>query len=866
MRSKITQYISLFFLALPFSGQAQISDNFTDGNFTFAPAWNGNDTDFIVNANQKLQLNSSGTDTSYLKLANTFSINNCEWNFWINLNFSPSGNNFARVYLVSDQPDLSGPLNGYYLQFGENGSADQVELFQQGGTASTSVCRATTSIANAFSIRVKVIRDNAGLWKIYIDPTGGTNYALQASGTDNSFVTVAYSGVQCRYTSTNASNFFFDDFYIYAPPDLTAAVLDSVSVIAANQIDAYFSEPLSTVSAQTVANYSCDNGIGFASSAVQDANDPSLVHLVMVNNFTNGQYYTLTATGVQDIAGNNTLNSQKQFFFFVPASNDVVINEVFADINPIPAGLPAYEYIELYNRTSYTAKLNGWTISDASSTVTIPDITIQPDSFFVLTSTTGAAAYGSSIQVAGVISFPSLNDAGDNLILRDDLGNIISLLYYTTEWYNDPIKDDGGWSMEQIDVNTPCGGKSNWRACVDNAGGTPGRTNSVNASTGDAVPPAVSHAVTLDSNTVKIYFTEPMDSTTLMALSFYSIDNGMGNPLAANPVEPDYTSVILTLNSNILANTVYVVTVSGVRDCASNTIASDNTVQFGLAEAASARDLVINEIMIDPKDNGVEWVEIYNRSNKIINLKEIYLCSQDNTGNLSDINQASPNGYLLLPQAYLVLSTSGSAIRDQYSTSNPKGFVDMASLPSLNNDSDYVVLVNTTQAVIDKLHYYSEWHLPLLNDTKGISLERINYEKATQDGTNWHSASESSGYATPAYKNSQYTDEQTGTEITITPEVFSPDNDGNNDVLSISYVFDIPGMVGTVSIYDSRGRLAKTLVRNELLAASGTFFWDGFTDERTKARIGIYIIYFEAFDTNGAVKKYKKTCVVGGKL
>lgn len=190
----------------------------------------------------------------------------------------------------------------------------------------------------------------------------------------------------------------------------------------------------------------------------------------------------------------------------------------------------------------------------------------------------------------------------------------------------------------------------------------------------------------------------------------------------------------------------------------------------------------------------------------------------------------------------------------------------MPSIPSLNNDSDYVLLTNALQTVIDKLHYYSSWHLPLLTDTKGISLERINFDNATQDENNWHSASESAGGATPAYKNSQYTNGEGGADVTVAPEVFSPDNDGYNDVLSISYAFDTPGMVGNLNIYDSRGRLTKTLVRNELLAASGTFFWDGITDEKEKAGIGIYIIYFEAFDTKGKVKKYKNTCVVAGKL
>jgi hypothetical protein len=213
-----------------------------------------------------------------------------------------------------------------------------------------------------------------------------------------------------------------------------------------------------------------------------------------------------------------------------------------------------------------------------------------------------------------------------------------------------------------------------------------------------------------------------------------------------------------------------------------------------------------------------------------------------------------------------VLSTDQGLIKSQYNTQNPNGFIDMSSIPSFNNDSDYVLLTNVSQIIIDKLHYHAEWHLPLLNDTKGISLERVNYENATQDENNWHSAAESVGSATPAYRNSQYTNGEGGTEITVSPEVFSPDNDGYNDVLSISYSFDVTGMIGNVQIYDSRGRLEKNLVRNELLASSGIFFWDGITDEKIKARIGIYIICFEAFDTKGNAKKYKKTCVLGGKL
>ena len=866
MSLKITYYLSFILFLFSVSSFSQVIDAFSDGNFTSNPIWNGNDTDFIVNTSRQLQLNSSGADTSYLSTINTQPLSNCEWNFWINLNFSPSSGNYARVYLVSDQKVLSGNLNGYYLQFGENLSGDRVELFRQSGNTPASVCRGTTNIAAAFVLRVKVTRDNYGLWKLFIDPTGGTNYFQEASGTDNTFSNTSFFGVYCKYSATNSTQFFFDDFYIYSPPDVTPAILDSVKVISRDLLDAYFSEALSISSAQMIANYSVNNGIGFASLAVPDTINPALVHLTFATDFVNEQNYTLTATGVQDLAGNNTINSAKSFFYFFPLANDIVINEIMADPDP-PVGLPGFEYVELFNRTHYPIRLNEWTFSTGTTTKIFPNISILPDSFLIICKDSTANLFQSHGPTIGLLtSVYTLSNTGDSLVLRNNFGNIIHSVFYNSSWYNDPIKQNGGWSLEQVDPNSACSGKANWKAAADNSGGTPGRKNSVNTFAPDVVAPTISHIAVISSNSIRLFFDEYMDSTTLMNLSAYTIDNGIGNPLSADPVEPDYTSVLLTFGSPVVAGTIYSVTVNGAKDCAGNSIASGNNAQFAIAQPASPNDIVINEILFDPKNNGVEWIEIYNRSEKVIDLKGIYFCSQDNSGNLIDINQVAPNGYLIFPQKYIVLSTDASAIKAQYNTPNSEGFLDMSSIPSLNNDSDYVVLVNTSQTVIDKVHYNSSWHLPLLNDTKGISLERINFDKPTQDASNWHSAAESVGGATPAYKNSQYTTGEGGTEVTVTPEVFSPDNDGYNDVLSINYSFDTPGMVGNVSIYDSRGRLTKTLVHNELLASSGTFFWDGITDEKEKAHIGIYIVWFEAFDTKGNVKKYKKACVVAGKL
>ncbi len=280
--------------------------------------------------------------------------------------------------------------------------------------------------------------------------------------------------------------------------------------------------------------------------------------------------------------------------------------------------------------------------------------------------------------------------------------------------------------------------------------------------------------------------------------------------------------------------------------------------------------MVINEVLFNPVDDGVDFVEIYNRSGKIIDISDLMLGTVE-------INQIEPNdtvlksvsdeNALLLSNEYFVITPDPEKVMAQYFTTNPAGFTRMNSFPAFNNDEGSIILAGSDGSVIDAFTYSEDMHYPLLNSVDGVSLERLNYDRPASDPTNWHSASEDCGFATPAYKNSQYTESsETNDEITIDPEIFSPDNDGFDDVANILYKFDSPGYSCSISVYDAQGRLVHQLVSNELLGTEGVFSWDGRTGAGQKAGIGIYIIYFEAFDLNGKIKKYKKAVVLGGKL
>lgn len=1116
---------------------AQVTDNFSDGDFTANPTWNGDNSEFTVNSSQELQLNNTVAGASYLSTASPgSSLDNIEWSFYIKQTFAPSSSNYGKVYLASDQANLEGSLNGYYLLFGEAGSTDAVKLYKQAGTTTTLIASGNSGeIAASFAIGVRVTRNASALWSIYVDVAGGTAYSFEASGTDAQFTSTSFFGVSTIYTASNSNKFFFDNFYV-GPivVDVTPPSIVSATATSATALDVLFSEAVDLTTSQTANNYSVNNGIGVPTTATRDGVNLSLVHLTFSGSFTNGLANTLTVNNVQDLNSNAISSGTTSFTYTTtgtPTFKDVIINEIFADPSP-QIGLPNVEFVELYNKSSSPFNLNGWKLTDGSSTATLgnytllpnqylivcpvadtasftpfgnrmgvssfpslnntgdnlilkdnslttidsvsysdtwyqdatkkqggwtlelinpilssncaaagnwiasidaaggtpgtqnsvystaadvtapsiasvtvidsvhinvcfsepldasvigvlsnysisngvgapvadtvstslycvyltlgtpliggttyllstanlsdcsgnaltpntfsfapyqaqpfdivinellpdpepivslssyeylelhnrtnydinlnnwklylgttlktlPNVTIYADSFLVITTTTALPDYGPAIQVIGLSSL-SLTNSGATVTLKNPSGSAIHSVTYSDSWYQSAAKANGGWSLEQIDPNNPCGGSNNWTASVHPYGGTPGRHNSVLASNPDVVPPQLVRVSVIDTDTIRLYFNEPLDSTTMLNPSTYSIDNGIGSPTFIQPVAPDYKSVLLVV-ATLQPTTIYHITVNNsVTDCVGNTIGADNTAPFALPEPAAPNDIVINEVLADPKTGGVDFVEIYNRSNKVIDLKTLSISQYDTISNMPlSISNIAPDGYLLFPQDYLVLSVNGGLVKSHYTTTNPKGFLDLTSFPTLNISSGTVCLSTSTD-IIDLLIYDSKMHFGLLNSTKGVSLERIDFNRPTSDRTNWHSASAVSGYATPAYKNSQYIDAgESDNAVEITPEVFSPDEDGINDVVNINYSFDAPGFVGSITIYDSKGIAIRHLIRSELLGLKGTFSWDGLTDGREKARIGIYILFFEAFDLSGTVKQYKKTCVLGTKL
>ncbi|MBL0183704.1 MAG: lamin tail domain-containing protein [Chitinophagaceae bacterium] len=545
---------------------------------------------------------------------------------------------------------------------------------------------------------------------------------------------------------------------------------------------------------------------------------------------------------------------------------DIVIDELMADPTP-QTGLPNNEWIELRNTSLIAFNLSGWRIGDASSqSGPMPSYNLLPDSFVIVCTASAVAAMSAYGPTISVTSFPSLDNTGDLIYLRSPQNRIIHSVSYSDAWYQNELKKDGGWTLEMIDSKNPCSGFSNWKASADVKGGTPGKKNSVDAVNKDQAAPQLLRAFATDSINIILVFDEPLDSLKAATGANYNISEGIGTPQSAITVSPGFDKVSLRLNTALSRNKIYTITVSAVSDCVNNAIGPKSKTRVGLSEVADSLSIAINELLFNPKPNGTDYVEIYNRSNKIINLEQIYIANRGTAGAVSNIKQLSVDNYLFFPQDFMVLTEDPEIVKRDFITLNMDALLTLASMPSYNDDEGDVIILNAQGNIIDEVKYDEKWHFKLIDNREGIALERIDYNTATQNPDNWHSAASSVGYGTPTYKNSQYRiDLQAQGEITVTPEIVSPDNDGMDDFATIDYLFPSPGYVANITIFDAAGRMVRSLQRNALCGIKGSYRWDGLGEKNQKLPAGIYIIYMEVFNLDGKKKQFKKAIVLARK-
>ncbi|MFM8913468.1 MAG: lamin tail domain-containing protein, partial [Flammeovirgaceae bacterium] len=468
--------------------------------------------------------------------------------------------------------------------------------------------------------------------------------------------------------------------------------------------------------------------------------------------------------------------------------------------------------------------------------------------------------FTSLVKTIGITNFPRLNTDGDFLTLLTTTTPTIDSVNYNVTWHNDEDKANGGWALELIDPNNLCGGANNWTASVDPKGGTPARQNSVFANKPDMEGPKLVSVIPGFSQLIASF-----DERLEKPLGIISVN--INPPLAISTVglsNSALTEITIILSQPLTLRQLYSIQISNLRDCSGNLIQDGfNQLDFALPEAADSLDLLVNEVLFNPRPGGVDFVEVYNQSEKYINLKNYKLGNYENGA--AKNSKTITTDYLLAPKNYLVFTNDPTMLKAQYLQGIEKNFLK-TDLPGLNDDGGSVALISPPNKVLDFFQYTDKMHSTFLKDTEGVSLERISASLQSNDASNWKSASSNAGFATPGFINSNSRPDQfvCDNAVAIEPEIFSVQQPGQ-DFSKIHYKFDQPGWVANIKILDQQGRLIKTLADNETLAFEGFFRWDGEQEDGTKARVGYYAVWFEVFDNAGNIQTFRKRVVVAAR-
>ena len=470
---------------------------------------------------------------------------------------------------------------------------------------------------------------------------------------------------------------------------------------------------------------------------------------------------------------NNSLIDQ--FTVLQPGNNfnDIVINEIMYAPS---SGEP--EWIELYNRTNEEINLKNWKLSDAATTITITneDKIVNPNSFIVATKDSTILNYYNVQSEIIEANVPSLNNTGDAIVIKDINSSVIDSVSYLPSWGG----NINGKSLERISVDSLSNHPMNWGTSISINKATPGTPNSLTPKDNDLAISSFKSLTDFGIVGEEIQFEVVaknigLNPSTNFVINLYRdanqdsiiqqselISSQSGNSINQN----DSSAFNFITNNFVSGKNIFIAFVEiSVDDDTTNNKVFANVNGVFINEERN--DIVINEIMYAPDSPQPEWIEIFNRSNKTIDLKNYQIADGGDT--VKVINQTK----VLNPNEFFVIAKD-STILNYFNISSDFA---IATFPSLNNSEDKIVLLDSLNRVIDSLHYYSRW-----GGTNGKSLERIDVNISSIDSSNWKTSS-SIFHATPGTYNSVT---QKDYDIKVQNILFAPKYPLNGNNVNIS--------------------------------------------------------------------------------
>jgi hypothetical protein len=540
----------------------------------------------------------------------------------------------------------------------------------------------------------------------------------------------------------------------------------------------------------------------------------------------------------------------------------ILISEIMFDPDP-QVGLPPFEYVEWYNPGADTIDLTGWQWMVGDKVRRLSGGHINPGGYVIVCSPSAASAFRTFGDVVALESFPSLRNSGDRLVLLNPEGIAVHTVDYSPDAFTDALKANGGWSLELTDPINYCNALA-WQPSVDPAGGTPGKANSQSIEVPETDVSMLLRAGGYDDQRFFLMFSGILDPANSMNNYSCSLMPGEIIVTRAAPPEYGFPGLFFQIPAGLDPGMIYTLEVNGnVKDCSGRN-ALVRPVLLGFPTKPDSADLIISEVLFDPLAGQSEFVEIFNRSQKVIELGDLILARADLYGNIIAFSDQQDLSYWLFPGCFAVFTADARMFSKAWPDADAAATAGRTDMPSLTNEESMLILMDAGQRVLDRVIYSPDWHYAYLEETKGVSLERIDFQTSGSNRENWLSASAASGFCTPGAKNSTASGPAADSkqQFYLDPTVGYSANLNGPVQVAVRYRFDEPGWFIRVNIVTSQGLPVKEIFPFGMAGAEGTIIWDGLDTGQRIVTDGIYLVVADYYHPTGKKGRWKRACAV----
>jgi hypothetical protein len=771
------------------------------------------------------------------------------FSFRIRHGFDPSNMNnwqFALGATFHDDPEPH-ILNGIVLGVNYTGSDDHIKIWRVDNGVIETLCSTTLNyqeqVGTSQAPLFRMEGDGDGSLDLYWSPDPAEQIPqLLGSCRIEEISWGRQLIMRYRYTSSRDRALWLDRLELegHFVKDTIAPKVSGVEFVNAHALQLGFSERVLLSEACSFILFSEEDPGGVIPDSLWGIEEGVVISFPEV--LPNRVSYQLRVEGVVDLDGNLLRDTLVHVMRNEAQWGDLVFNEVMAD--PDPAVRHKEEYLELFNRSDYLLNLEGWRLkvnerSHLLNTSNVAGVSGEDaDGERMLLE----VLPGNFILLKGI----NLPNDGAILSLYGKEGTLIHAASYTIPWDGPDWKKEGGWSLESPDAEQVCRVSASWDYSNDPEGGTPGRINSNRTILIDKEPPVLLYAGEGDPGELLLHYVEPLRLPLDMKAAF-RLDPGGAVPDSVRLLDPLQEILQLYFSEDFQDWPKYQLTLSGLIDCAGNR-SDDHVVIAGAVSQPAFALVLINEIMYDPEEGKPEYVELFLPGNKIVDLQDLAIHLVEEGGSPDHPIVLTPHSRLFLPGQFLVLTNCVPQLEEAYGLEVSGQWVEVAGLPGLKNSSGNIYLTDRAGQVVDMAVYKDEMHMELLDDSRGISLERVSAKRPGSDPENWHSAASISGYATPGRENSQsFGVSESDLLLDVLPEVFSPDNDGYNDLLKVIVSTGGNDWVIGLVITDLQGNRIRVLANNHLAGPTVCYTWDGEGENGSMQPMGFYVIHARGY-------------------